>query len=132
MASAASDLTIDEVIQRRGISGLLETVDHSTTRYPTGNLKRVTQEDIHAFLLLTAARLHCADYHLYTSDPSHLVTYLSELRSYPLALDLALAFQIPQTCYPVALMLKEYQLIMAGKGPAAEESKLAGGASKVE
>jgi len=131
MASAASDLTIDEIIQRRGLTGLLEGVDQTSSRYPTGTLKRVTQEDLHASLLLTAARLHCADYHLYTSDPSLLVTYLSELRRYPLALDLALAFQIPQACYPVALMLKEYQLIMAGKRPAQEESKLIEGASEV-
>jgi hypothetical protein len=134
MASGASDLTIDELTQRRGLSGLLEGVDHTTDKFPSGTLKRVTTEDLYASLLLTAARLHCADYHLYTSDPSYLVAYLSELRCYPLALDLALAFQIPQACYPVALMLKEYQLMMAGKRPphAQEEAKaIGGGASEV-
>jgi hypothetical protein len=120
-------LTIDDLTQRRGLSGLLEGVDHTTDKFPTGTLRRVTTEDLYASLLLTASRLHCADYHLYTADPSHLVTYLSELRCYPLALDLALAFHIPQACYPVALMLKEYQLMMAGKRPQAaqEEAKVA-------
>jgi hypothetical protein len=88
-------------------------VDQSQKKFPSGNLKRVSSDDVKRLILLTEARIRCADYMVLSRDPEILIKYLSELRDYDLAIDLAVAHNT-LVSYPVALMLKDYQLMISG------------------
>lgn len=70
---------------------------------------------------MNQARIQCTDFFLFTDDPSILVKYLSELKVYDLAFDLARSFKT-NVSYPIALMIKDYQLLIAGVTKV-EESK---------
>jgi hypothetical protein len=112
MGSPSKDgASAEEAIQRKGLDAI--RIDPSLKKYPTGIIKRVTHEDIKALLMKTEARIMCADYMVFTNDVQILIKYLSELKEYDLAINLAIAFDT-LVSYPAALMLRDYQLMIAG------------------
>jgi len=48
---------LEELVQRRGLPGVKESVDVTARKLACGNLKRVTLDDIKSALILTEARI---------------------------------------------------------------------------
>ena len=84
------------------------------TKFKHGELKRVGIEDIKAGIILTQARIECAEY-IITNEPKVIAQYLAEIKHFEIAIDICLAFK-ESPAYPIALMLKEYHSIYFKEG----------------